>query len=377
MATKKTQYLNPALTPKRSKKQLKAEDIPTTQFKQNLDRILTYGVSIPHAQKDIKADVQAKENKILITFPYSFREPVTHKHIAGTMSFAFPNMQTLKSDNASVNKLLNHFFSKMFQLVELNEDGTPATDSFEISTHELVELGMYKNIDAANAGLDKFNLILRDLQITYGMQTKGKAYTTEVRLYHTYRRKNATAIFELYKEAKLKDIYTYMTKLPLFSYKLSGRAALLLTYILTMARNTDQKKRIADNGYFMIDISSIITELGLPPLEGNRNPKRLIKTPIIDALEEITEAYADEGFSNGFEYNIVSKQKDLFFEGEYLTDKDGNYAGDAPEQPVKEWVKNQVKITFRGALRDYYINLTKGQRAMINLKSLSNGKDFR
>lgn len=329
----------------------KTEKISTTDIKNKLDLILTYGRNTPYIEQ---AETQKTEQgQIKVTFPYTFVDNVTRKKQKGFLWYTFPTLEQLQGDNDTTKKILNHLLSKMFEQVPLNPDGTPAVNSFSFSTQEIKDLCGFKDLHTANRALYKLSEVLKGLQISYGASATGQDLISIISLYTTYRRENATATYILNPASNLKPLFEYMSNLPLFSYRLGGKAYSLLTHITSMARHTNQNKSIAEKGYFIISIDDVIKTLNLPRLGTTKSPNEKIKEPIIEALEAIKQEYNDNYGKGNFDYKILTPLNKEYSEQD-LADDEGNYIEETGTQPVREWIKNKIKIQYSGPIRDFH-----------------------
>lgn len=329
----------------------KTEKISTTDIKHKLDLILTYGRNTPNIEQ---ADIEkTKQGQIKVTFPYTFVDETSRRRQKGFLWYTFPTLEQLQGDNDTTKKILNHLLSKIYEQVPLNPDGTPAVSSFSFSTQEIKDLCGFKDLHTANRALYKLSEVLKDLQISYGGSATGRDLISVISLFTTYRRENATATFILNPASNLKPLFEYMSNLPLFSYRLGGKAYSLLNHITGMARHTKQNKSIAEKGYFIISIEDIIKTLNLPRLGTTKSPNEKIKEPIIEALEAIKQEYNDNYGKGNFDYKILTPLNDVFQEQD-LADDEGNYIEETGKQPVREWIKNKIKIQYGGPIRDFH-----------------------
>lgn len=345
----------------------KTEKVSTTEIKRRLDLILTYGRNTPNIEQ---ADIEKTEQgQIKVTFPYTFVNIATsRKKQKGYLWYTFPTLEQLKGNNDTTKKILNHILSKMYEQVPLNPDGTPAVNSFSFPTQEIKDLCGFtdKGLHTANKALDKLSEVLKDLQISYGGSSTERALISIISLFTTYRRENATATYILNPASNLKPLFEYMSNLPLFSYRLEGKPYNLLSHIITMARYPKQNRSIAEKGYFIISIDDIIKTLALPHLDKDgkmltKSPNEKIKEPILEALEAIKQEYADKYGQGVFDYKILTPLNDVFQEQD-LADDEGNYIEETGKQPVREWIKNKVKIEFSGVVRDFHKQILEQQK---------------
>lgn len=337
----------------------KTEKVSTTDIKRRLDLILTYGRNIPMKEG---ATVEKNNNgQIEITFPYTFIDQKTRKKTKGALWFIVPTIEQIKGNNVTTKKLLNHFLSKMYEQVPLNPDGTPSVSSFSFSTQEVKDLCGFtdKGLHSANKALHNLAKTLKGILIIYGGTSTQKDTIRDISLFAEYDRENATATFTLDTKKNLKPLFEYMSNLPLFSYRLQGRNYELLSYIITMARYPKQNRSIAEKGYFIMSIEDIIEALSMRKFldsEGKiitKSPNEKIKEPIIEALETIKQEYADKYGKGVFDYKILTPLNDVFQEQD-LADDEGNFIEENTSQPVREWIKNKIKIQYGGPVREFH-----------------------
>lgn len=337
----------------------KTEKVSTTDIKRRLDLILQYGRNTPNIEK---ADIaKTAQGQIKVTFPYTFVDVTSRKKQKGFLWYTFPTLDQLQGNNATTKKILNHLLSKIYEQVPLNPDGTPAVNSFSFPTQEIQDLCGFKDLHTANRALYKLSEVLKDLQISYGASATGRDLITTISLFTTYRRENAMATFILNPVSSLKPLFDYMSNLPLFSYRLEGKTYNLLSHIIIMARYPKQNKSIAEKGYFIMSIEDIIETLNLPRIGETKSPNEKIKEPIIEGLEAIKQEYNDKYGKGVFDYKILTPKNDVLQEQD-LADDEANYIEETGTQPVREWIKNKVKVQFSGVIRDFHKQILEQQK---------------
>ena len=115
-----------------------------------------------------------------------------------------------------------------------------------------------------------------------------------------------------------------------------------------------------------MSIEDIIETLNLPRIDKDgkmttKSPNEKIKEPIIEALEAIKQEYADKYGKGHFDYKILTPLNKEYSEQD-LADDEGNYIEETGTQPVREWIKNKVKIQFSGVIRDFHKQILEQQK---------------
>jgi hypothetical protein len=157
---------------------------------------------------------------------------------------------------------------------------------------ELVDLGLYKNLDSARRAvkkaLDTLTSIKAQGEISEKPSSKekgeiSKSHVLEVLFTGGSIKKGTCEIF-FNKRIKWQYIAQYYTILPVYYFRLNDNASELMYYICFLARQ--QLKEIRDRGYFNIGLRGIQQRLNLPNEESTKNPKR-------DIIDVISKALAD------------------------------------------------------------------------------------
>jgi hypothetical protein len=213
---------------------------------------------------------------------------------------------TYKSDDATYTltvERIKELFAKRVQngakvfnflLEKLNEQNY--TENTEFLLSELIEAGIYANLDSAYRGLKTVLDKLMRIHIEGSVKTYEGRKRKEVGHVKTAiigGRKVTYNKCVAILPSIIRDYTPYITILPRWGYSLqSENAYMLLDYIYYLARqNTD---KIRERGYFTISLDTIRQHLGLPSSEEvkeeyNGRYNQLIIKPIDDAIRAIEE----------------------------------------------------------------------------------------
>lgn len=170
-------------------------------------------------------------------------------------------------------------------------------DKVSFPLRELVGEGQYKTLETARQGFYNVTDTLTGLKVS-GKIERGTKKTIQqgahAVLFKGAKVNNATCEIYLNELLNWGLITPYYTGLPDYYFELPDRAAELLEYIFSLARQNT--KLIAEQGYFTISYRAIQYRLNLPNEIQNgkpiNNPKRDIKDAIETAIEQIEEKYS-------------------------------------------------------------------------------------
>lgn len=233
-----------------------------------------------------------------------------------------------------------------FVLQKLNEQHYQEKTTFQL--HELVEAGIYADLDSAYDGLktvlDKFmRWYVEGRVISY---PKGKRMeTANIKAALVSQRKVTYKLCHVSLPQLIRDSARYITILPKWAYSLrGGNAYILLDYLYYLARqNTD---KISTRGTFTISLNSIRQQLGLPSPEEvkerhGRHYTQLISAPIEKAITEI------EDVQRTSQANI-----DLQITIKY----DPNYKG------IHQFLDGYIEISLKGEPLSYMTKLAETKK---------------
>lgn len=195
----------------------------------------------------------------------------------------------------------------VFALKKANEqalnNGQLVKNKVTFSIQELVDLGCYKNKDTARKAYRKGKEILTSLKLR-GKFVKGKddiiVDTLQVLFTGADEIKGNECALYLNPNLNWEFIAAFFTVIPSWYFALPIRAKELLYYVCFRARQ--ELSNLKTKGYFDISFRSIQQRLNLPNEEGNANPQRTIKEPILEAVNNIEEMYNEYNKKNS--YNV-------------------------------------------------------------------------
>ena len=202
--------------------------------------------------------------------------------------------------------------------------------SLEFSLRELVEIGLYKNIDTARVGFNNAVETLTSLKVK-GL-IKDKIEQKEIT--------NGNLIEVLFTGANVINgncvIYLnqrinwpvfallYFAPLPKTYFSLGTKPSDLMYYIFTQARI--RKNEIAKKGSFTIKLRTIQQELGLISEKNTKSPTDKIKNPILKAIEEVNKAENNPDFYITVDYDKNGTIKDFLDNGFITVYLKGDYS---------------------------------------------------
>lgn len=178
-----------------------------------------------------------------------------------------------------------------FLLQKSNEQNHNPDITFHLL--ELVENGMYKNIDTARKGLKNSFEKIKRIEIGGIIKKGGKElrskqgylfYDRDITEGHVTIKRNETISIEF--------IAQYITLIPKWSYQLNEKAYSLVDYIFYRARQ--EITNIKEKGYFNLSFESISNYLGQPKPEETERQSQLIINPILEAITEIEDLQLKE-----------------------------------------------------------------------------------
>lgn len=230
-------------------------------------------------------------------------------------------------------KMLGKMF--VFSLAKWKASGYSREIIFPLQ--DLVDLKMYKSIDAARRACKDF--VLRMQSINLAKQTAGKKgeqpkFTGGAWLYNLEIQNNIARI-SVNDKIPLQLLAEFYTIMPLFAFSLSDNAFSIVRYIMFLARqNGDTLER--NGGTFKIKIDSIRNHLALPLPQDvkGRKYKEKIRDPIENAIEEIEIA--------------ISENRDIL--GPYAF----TITPDTDEQNIELWLDGNLEIGLQKDFADKF-----------------------
>lgn len=216
----------------------------------------------------------------------------------GDMKISFDNFAvSFKKRNSATKKI---FIRAMKKLCEKRFSNDMYNDiTVEITTDELVSLGMYTTLDSARVAL-KTAQNLNDIKISgtidyieEGKKKKGeivkdKLAMTGIQIFKTGIVKGSgTLVIQFDRNINYEYLLPNISILPNYYYskELSEPASDLLMYLYGLAAN--KVEEIARDGFFLVEMKDIHKYLNLPDYTKANNPKRDIKDKIADIIDNI------------------------------------------------------------------------------------------
>ena len=223
----------------------------------------------------------------------------------GKVNVSFDNFAvSFKKRNSATKKVFVRAMKKFGEKQYSNDLFDDVT--VELTTDELVSLGMYSNSDTARVAL-KTATNLNDIKISgtveyveEGQRKKGnlvkdKLDLTGIQIFKTgIVRGSGTLVIKFDRNINYEYLLPNISILPNIYYKLTESAADLMMYIYGLAVNKVQD--ICQNGCFYVDLRDIHSYLNLPDYTKANNPKRDIKEKITDVI--IGDIHEKDGGKN-------------------------------------------------------------------------------
>ncbi|MCQ2486224.1 MAG: hypothetical protein MJ168_12960 [Clostridia bacterium] len=220
----------------------------------------------------------------------------------------------------------------VFLLWQINKlaivDANIVTHEIEFNIQELVQCGMYKSVTSAKTALQHLNRIT-------DIYFRGTVKCEESKTVNEWQRPiqsvditKRKVTVNLNPDFPWEMLTRYYMQLPEEAFSLSRRAFLMMYYCCYLARqNTSEIKH---HGSFSILLRTVQYRLNLPDEGKTTQPKKLIKNPIADIVNEINslscgiklklfadaDASSDSFLDNGkinvyFDRNIQSDLPDM------------------------------------------------------------------
>lgn len=211
----------------------------------------------------------------------------------GKMNISFDNFAvSFKKRNSATKKVFVRAMKKLGEKKISNDLFNDIT--VEITTDELVSLGMYSTLDSARVAL-KTATNLNDIKISgtvdyieegkrkSGNIVKDKLDLTGIQIFKTgIVRGSGTLVIQFDRNINYEYLLPNISILPNYYYSLTEGGADLLMYLYGLAIN--KVKEIAKDGCFYVSLKDIHNYLNLPDYTKANNPKRDIKEKITDLI---------------------------------------------------------------------------------------------
>lgn len=240
-----------------------------------------------------------------------------------------------------------------FLLEESNRQNNPEDIIFKVQ--DLVDLGIYANIDSARKGLDtameKLTSVKINGSLKHGNVTIDKRIAV---IFFDYTREKYSGYAKVSRNRNLSMgvVAKFITLFPSWAYPLNVKAFSLVEFIMTQARQNTEL--IFEKGEFNIGLRVINNALGQPDALETKNPQRDIIEPILKAIEEI-EIAKDEARSKGFEITPIIEGLEEYLSGEKVMN-------------VNTFLDGYISVKTYGNVLKYFsklgeVNITKKKEA--------------
>ncbi len=226
--------------------------------------------------------------------------------------------------------------------------------SLEFNLRELVEIGLYKNMDTARVGFNNAIETLTSLKVKGLIKDKRdrKQITPgnliEV-LFTGASVANGNCIIHLNQRINWPVFaLLYFAPLPKTYFSLGTKPSDLIYYIFTQARR--RKGELTKKGNFTIKLRTIQQELGLVDETKTKSPTDKIKNPILKAIEDVNKAENNPNFHISVDYDKNGTIKDFLDCGYITVELKGEYSkriitiAENQETKIKALAEKKEKI---------------------------------
>jgi predicted DNA-binding protein len=308
--------------------------LPSGQVTNNIKRVLEY-------TKTSKETRGNKDLKVTTTTNLMGKTEINFKTKNTDIIISLENYEKIatKQDKNTI-KIFN------FILVKSNEQNHNTDINFHLK--ELVENGMYKNIDTARKGFINSFEKIKQIEIE-GTVRQGEREIRNKKGYLFYNRdiNNSFVTVKRNDTMDIKFIAQYITLIPKWAYQLKEKAYSIVDYLFYRARQ--ETGNIKKQGYFNISLESINNHLGQPtPKETGRHSEYIIN-PILEAIEEIEDLQLKE---NTTDFKITPIYK---------------------EGTAYDFLQGYLKIELMDISKTYYIDQAVKKEKEVK-KSITNSK---
>lgn len=229
---------------------------------------------------------------------------------------------------------INKGFKKIFVYILYKLSKQQITENLfedktiEFNLQELVNIGLYKNMDTARVGFKNIVHELTSLKVEGRIKDKntmkniGEGISV---LFPNAFILNGTCVITLNKSINWPVFaLLYFAPLPTTYFSLPINASDLEYYIFTQARM--KKRELLDKGCFTIKLRTIQQALGLIDEKKTKSPTDKIKKPILEAIETVVKAENNPDFDITVTYDKNGTIKDFLDNGFITVFMKGNYS---------------------------------------------------
>ena len=197
------------------------------------------------------------------------------------------------------NNCLSKIFAYVFSEIPFDKEGKPKEKEIKIPIKAFVKDGLYAQKSNAMRGLETAGDVLRHIYIEITKQNsfnmsemEGYSYRCDG-LFTGFRidDKKQNLIVKLNEDAPWRLFRNQYIDIPDEWFSLPSRTFSFVQNIAIVARRS--ATTIANKGYIDIDLREAAFWMGLPSDKDTRNSGKLIKQPIVDAIEEANGINSD------------------------------------------------------------------------------------
>lgn len=227
--------------------------------------------------------------------------------------------------------------------------------SLEFNLRELVEIGLYKNMDTARVGFNNATETLTSLKVRGLFKDKKDQKQITIGNNIEVLFTGATVVngnCVIYLNQRINwPVFAllYFAPIPKTYFSLGTKPSDLQFYIFTLARI--KKNELRNKGFFTIKLRTIQQELGLISEEKTKSPTDKIKNPILKAIEDVNKAENNPDFHITVDYDKNGTIKDFLDNGFITVYMKGDYSkriiqiAENQEAKIKALADRKDKIT--------------------------------
>lgn len=213
-------------------------------------------------------------------------------HSNAKMNLVFLEPELLKKCSPAILKIIVFLCTNIFAHLSCNRKNPLNNPLMQFSSQDLVDLGVYKNLDAATTEVKIALKILGSIRFVKPVHagqavTLGELEQAPV-LFSKVKVKRKFFDIDLNPAFDWKMFQKPFTWVPAAIFTLSKYASRMMWYICFLARQNEDK--ILENGEFSIGLNTVVLRLGIRYPHQTHSPKRDIWDIIQRMTQEINES---------------------------------------------------------------------------------------
>lgn len=242
------------------------------------------------------------------------------------MTITIDDIESIQGRNNPLAAVVAYVFMEVARQAISN--GDLVRPEVIIPLRDMVELGMYKNVDTARRSMKQAIKWLTRVQLTAEENTPQKSERFAVATLFTYGEVN-NSVVTLVPNDRISwgMIASHYMNLPRYYFRIKSKKAQRLVYYLHQMMRTNAAK-IARKGYFAISLRTIHDVLELPSEIGCPNPMRDIKEKVYAAFYAIEDEHKKDFDRDPLEISFTVSD----------------------DVPISDWLNGEVQIKPNAAL---------------------------